>query len=206
METLYRIDAFFTNYINDTLFWVLLFFLLWNGYILLFNRGVPNIRTAPAARKTIIGLLKQDMAKLKGGKPYRIVDMGSGNGLFSRYIARNIKDAQVMGVEIATKSYLWSLMMKRLFNIENLEYHKSDFFEFDVSEVDAVVMYLSAYEMGRMGEKLDKELKSGAMVISNRFKLGSGWEVEDSVDIGKMDFLQKFLHPFQKNVHLYHKS
>jgi hypothetical protein len=39
---------------NEIMFWVLWFLLLWNAYFLLFNRGVPNIKTSKTIRKKTI--------------------------------------------------------------------------------------------------------------------------------------------------------
>ena len=117
------------------LFCVAAYLLLWNVYILIFNKGVPNIRTAPAIRRRIIDTLKSDMAKkggAKNGAPrYTIYDMGSGNGLLTREIAKAIPDARVIGVEASRQCIEWSDKVKTAQNIPNLEYRRADFFEHD---------------------------------------------------------------------------
>ena len=97
---------------NHFLFWFAIFTLVWNVYFVVFNRGIPNIRTAPAIRKKIIRMLKEDRAK-RGGGNYVIYDIGSGNGLFTREIARAMPDAKVIGIEISPQQYRWAMMMKR---------------------------------------------------------------------------------------------
>lgn len=183
--------------INEILSWTLLFVLLWNGYILLFNKGVPNIRTAPAIRKKVIEILKEDRAA-RGKDGYTIIDMGSGSGRFSRQMARSMPEARITGIEWSRLAYWYTSMCKRLFRLENLDYKRADFFGFDVSRADAIVMYLTIYEMGRMGQKLNRELKEGTLVISNRFRLGDGWEPDEVLHV-------KTLYPHQKQLHIYRK-
>ncbi|HYD18417.1 MAG TPA: class I SAM-dependent methyltransferase [Patescibacteria group bacterium] len=183
---------------KTVLFCVAAFLLLWNVYILIFNKGVPNIRTAPAIRKRLIALLKEDMAA-RGLATYTIYDMGSGNGLLTREIAAAIPTARVIGVEFSKQCIEWSNMMKKRKGLANLEYRQADFFEHDFSDADAVVVYLSVYEKGRVGEKLMKNLRPGTLVTSNRFPLGGGWEAEQKVKTFT-------LYPFQKYFYVYHKA
>ncbi len=185
------------NTFNNILFWLLLYVLLWNGYILLFNRGVPNIRTAPAIRKKIISLLKDDAQK-SGKTPYTIVDLGAGNGKFTRQIARALPQARVVGVETDNIAFRWAAFFKKLSGLNNLEYQKMDFYDFDLSIADAVVLYLTIYDMGRIGEKLNRDLKKGTLVTSNRFQLGDGRTQVESGDV-------RTLYPHQKTLHIYRK-
>ncbi|MDE1153215.1 MAG: class I SAM-dependent methyltransferase [Micavibrio sp.] len=182
-------------YINMAIFWLAVWLLLWNLYIVVFNRGVPNIRTAPAIRKKIIQLLKED-AKRHTAAPYKVIDIGSGNGQFTREIARALPHARVTGIEISRQSYWWSMCIKRLFRLHNLDYKRVDFFTYDVSDVDAVVMFF--YRLHRVAQKLRRELKPGTLVTSNKFKLGDGWVPHDVIDV-------KTLYPFQKKLYVYYK-
>jgi len=183
--------------VNDILRWVCLYVLLWNAYILIFNKGIPNIRTAPAIRKRIISLLKEE-AKSRGGNPFTIVDMGSGNGLFTRQIAQSLPGARVIGLETSKLAFDWSVFFKKLYRLENLEYHRTDFFTYDLSHADAVVMYLTIFQMESMGKKLHQDLKPGALATSNRFPLGDGWMPVESIPV-------RTFYPHQKTFHVYRK-
>jgi len=82
--------------INDALFWILLFVLIWQAYILIFNGGIPNITTAPAIRKAMIQKLKTKQEQQD--TPLIIYDLGCANGVFVRKIAQAIPlTAQVVG-------------------------------------------------------------------------------------------------------------
>lgn len=184
--------------INDILFWILASLLIWHVYILAFNKGVPNIRTATQTKNKIIEVLKEERAR-KGGASYKIVDLGSGNGRMTRDIARAIPDAEVLGIEISLKSYYWSCLMQRFFRIPNLSYIRKDVFDHDLSSMDAVVFYLIYFQMESLGQKLNKDLKPGTLVIANRFKLGDGWVPAKTVEA-------KTLFPFEKEFHVYYKG
>ncbi|MGB0719989.1 MAG: methyltransferase domain-containing protein [Bdellovibrionales bacterium] len=157
--------------LNTILFWLFLWILLWQGYILIFNRGVPNIKTAKAIRKKIIEMVKKDCERRNIDKPV-IYDLGAGNGDFSRDIARCIPNASVIGVEISKLSIAKAKLFTKLAGIKNLTYRRDDIFQTDLSDADAIVFFLSAYEMGRMSEMLKTQnLKPDTMIISNRFAL-----------------------------------
>lgn len=186
-------------FVDNVLRWVFLFFLLWDAYALIVNKGIPNIRTAPAIRKRIIGLLKEHAANHTGPGPFTIVDMGSGNGLFTRDIARALPEAKVIGLEISKTALAWSNALKRLFRLQNIEYISQDFYSYDLGSANAVVMYLTVFQMESMGKKLHDELQPGTLITSNRFKLGDGWEPDDIVSV-------KTLYPHQKIFHVYYKK
>jgi SAM-dependent methyltransferase len=180
---------------NQVLFWLAVFVLGWNAYFMIFNRGIPNIRTAPAIRKKIIEILKEDCNKC--GKPdYTIFDIGSGNGLFTREIAKALPQAKVIGLEISRQQYTWAMMMKRRQDIKNLEYHRVNFYDYDMSPADAVTLFF--LETDRVAKKLRKDLKPGTLVTSNKFPLGDGWKYEELLRV-------KTWYPFQKKLYIYRK-
>jgi hypothetical protein len=172
-------------------FWVW----LWNGYIFLFNRGVPNIRTAPAIRKRIIGLLKEDMAR-KNGVSYWIVDLGSGNGLLTREIARALPEACIYGFEISFLAFHWSEYFRKASGLKNLTYVHGDFLKHDIGKADAVIVFLTVYDMMQVGEKLKRELKDDTLVTSNKFAL-TGWAPAKIMDVKTLYLHQKELYVYR---------
>lgn len=179
---------------------ILLLLLIWNAYILVFNKGVPNIRTAPAIRRKIIEQLKEHFrSSPQKNKPYKIVDMGSGNGSFAREIAREFPDAEVIGLEWSRLALAQSRLFQKILGPSNIKFKRQDFYKYDLSDTDAVVMYLTIYDMARMGKKLKEELKSGAFVSCNRFRLKEGWQPKKIFEIDT-------LYPHQKQLHIYKKA
>lgn len=186
-------------FVDNVLRWIFLFVLLWDAYALIFNKGIPNIRTAPAIRKRIIALLKAEYARHSGPESFTIIDMGSGNGLFTRDIARALPEARIIGLEISKTALLWANGFKKLYRLKNIDYVSQDFFSYHLGHADAVVMYLTIFQMESMGKKLHEELKPGTFVTSNRFKLGDGWEPDDIISV-------KTLYPHQKTFHVYRQK
>lgn len=183
--------------LNAVLFWLCLWVLFLNAYFLLFNRGIPNIRTAPAIRRRMVELLREDCRR-RSLDPYTIIDLGSGNGSLTRYIAKHMPEARVIGIEISSLAILRSNIMKRLGKTENLSYEKSDFFASDLSRADAVVFYLLGSIMGKIRNKLDQDLKDGTLVLSNRFEIGGSWIPEAQAEIPSLYFHQKKLFVYKK--------
>jgi SAM-dependent methyltransferase len=186
----------FIEHLNHVLFWACAILLAWNVYMLVFNKGVPNIRTAPGVRKKIIEVLQQD-AKAKGKHSYTIIDLGSGNGLLTREIAKALPEAKVIGLEVSASALKWSEKLRDRAGLKNLEYKKADFFEYDMSKADAVVMFLNIYMMDKIGKKLHQNTRKGTLITSNRFPLGDGWKPAEVLEA-------KTLYPFQKKLHVYY--
>lgn len=190
--------AAFVSILYPASFWLLVFLIVLQIYILVFNKGVPNIRTAPAIRKKVIEILKRDFAARRK-KNYTIIDLGSGNGLFTREIARALPGARVIGIETSPQQFTWATKLKRRCRLANLHYEKADFLARDLADADAVVMYLVSYLMEKVGCKLHKDLKKDALIVSNRFRLGDGWKPQKTIKVST-------LYPHQKKVHVYRKK
>jgi hypothetical protein len=183
--------------VNKILFWFAASLLILQAYVIAFHGDVPNIRTAPAIRKKIIRLLKEDFEARKGNS-YTIIDLGSGNGLFTREIAQAIPQAKVIGIEMAKQSVLWSNMLKRWAKLDNITYKRMNFLSYDFSEADAIVMYLIPPLMGMLGKKLHEEARSGTLITSNKFRLGNGWVPEETMRIKTLYFHQGELHIYRQ--------
>lgn len=183
--------------ISRLLFWPALLMILVDAYFVLFHKGVPNIRTAPAIRRYIIKRLKADYAA-RATSLYTIIDVGSGNGLFTREIARALPEARVIGFEIAPQSVAWANWMKKGKGLDNLSYHLADFNDYNFAETNAVVTFMIPSVLSKLGIKLQAELKPGALAISNKFKLGGTWAPAEKQRV-------KTLYLHQGDVYVYRK-
>jgi trans-aconitate methyltransferase len=159
------------------------------------HRGIPNMRTAPAIRRKIIEILKADKAA-RGLDTYTIVDLGSGNGLLTREIARALPDARVVGIEIAANSVWWANLMKTRSGLKNLEYRRMSFHDFDFAEADAVVAFLYQAALGPLGKKMLAEARPGMLFAANRWTLTNGW-VPESMRVPTLYLNQRSLHIYR---------
>lgn len=176
--------------LNDILFWVCAFVLCWQAYILLFNRGIPNIRTAPAIRKEMIRILKEAGAR-------RVYDLGSGGGALSRAIAMALPEARVTGLEISNTACRGAGRKAKRQGLSNLDYVQADFLKYDLSGADAIVMFLIDTMMPPLREKLRKELKPGAIILSNKFPLGGDWVPQEVIAVKTYYLNQKMLYLYR---------
>ncbi|MDD3287776.1 MAG: class I SAM-dependent methyltransferase [Alphaproteobacteria bacterium] len=164
-----------------------------------FKTGVPTFPTmpaVPAVRRRMIEILKNDMETRKI-KSHSIIDLGSGSGQLLWHIAKAMPKVRVVGVELSYIPWLRSVMRQRLFGPANLRYERLDFWPYDVSGFDAVITYLPGKIMERVGEKLNKELKPGTMVIANGFPLQAGWQPYETMTVRV---------PFKMKMFVYAKS
>lgn len=175
--------GFFAWSIAWPLTWVSIPVLLCSGYALYrlvfeltYNRSQhsPTIATCFVARRKTAKILERESA-LCNSEPYNVVDLGSGRGELARCIAKKIPTATVTGVELARFPYLQSVLFQRLFGPKNLSFKRSDFWSFDCSDMNAVVLYLGPITTQRIGEKLYQELRSGSIVISQTYPLLGKW-------------------------------
>ena len=175
-------------------------FLCW-GYIffrfifeLTVNRlNVPTITTCFVARQKMAKILEHEAAQCHK-ETYNVVDLGSGRGELARCIAKKIPKASVIGIEMAAAPYMLSTLIQRLFGPKNVIFKRLDFWHFDCSDIDAVVLYLGPITTQQMGEKLHQELKRGSTVISNTYPLLGKWKALDT---------QNFHAPFKETFYVY---
>ena len=131
--------------------------------------GVPTVTSWPSVRKKMIELLRDESAARQ--KPLAILDLGSGTGKLDLEIGRALPDAHVTGVEISIAPYVLSHLRRLLWRVRNVTFRRLDFWGHDISGYDAVVIYMTAKIRDRMAEKLQRELKPGALILINETHL-----------------------------------
>jgi hypothetical protein len=106
-------------------------------------------------------------AKLKAGET--VFDLGCGK---ANLLTIAVKDFKVKGVgyEISLWPYFWA-RLRNWFYHTNLRLEFKNFLKVDLASADVVFCYLFPYVMGDLELKFERELKSGARVISYAFKL-----------------------------------
>lgn len=168
--------------------------LTWNRY------KVPTVATGFTARRLMARALREaerETVDARNGRPFKIVDMGSGRGELTRFLARALPNSLVEGVEIAPLPHAQAVWMQRHFGPANLSYRCADFDSYDCVDADAVVMYLSGALTLHVGEKLARALRPGATVIAHTFPLGPAWPDGQEVI---------FHTPFKERIFIYRKK
>lgn len=99
--------------------------------------------------------------------PLRVLDVGSGTGRFVRHFARMRPETQVDGVEAAPGPAWLARWQTR--KQANARLMRGDFFALDWSAYDVVYAFLSPAPMQEVWDKARREMRAGAVLISNSF-------------------------------------
>ena len=162
---------------------------LLNGLLLLAIASVVyygirlGITPMPSSRKavaTIIDLIPDETC----GK---IVDLGSGWGTLAYPIAKRFPDASVIGCELSPIPWIYSRVKGVFVRRPNLTLRRQSVFDVDLTDVEVVVVYLHPAAMRKLRAKFERELRPGAIVLSNTFEVPT-WEATQTHHLGKSRF------------------
>ncbi|MEK7161484.1 MAG: class I SAM-dependent methyltransferase [Patescibacteria group bacterium] len=111
--------------------------------------------------KQVVGIIKQ--RHLESGNFY---DLGSARGNFASQIAGVFPNLRVTGIDNNSLRLLVSKI--RTMFLKNINFQKENIFKTNVSSADVIYIYLPKELMPELQAKLQKELKPGSMVITNK--------------------------------------
>jgi SAM-dependent methyltransferase len=130
-------------------------------FIITFISGAPFVPSTNTAARAMI-----DLADLKKGMI--VYDLGSGDG---RLVALAVqKGARAIGLEINPILVLYSKFRSFLSPARNLAtIRMQSFWKTNLKDADVVFVYLLPLHMNRLEKVLKKQLKPGALIVSNSF-------------------------------------
>jgi SAM-dependent methyltransferase len=100
-----------------------------------------------------------------------VYDLGSGDGRIVILAAQKY-GARGVGIEIDGRLVDTARRTAREGGVaERVQFVEGDLFDADLSQADVVTLYLSASINARLEEKLRRELKTGARVVSHQFPI-----------------------------------
>lgn len=142
--------------IFNLFFLFLLFFLM-----LSFVTGAPFV---PTPKRICLKMI--EYANLKKGS--KVCDLGSGDGRLL-FLAAG-QEATAYGYEINPYLVFWTHFMN-LFNPRRKQIHAAwkSFWSVNLSQFDVIFVYLIPWHMHHLEQKILKEAKPGAVVISHSF-------------------------------------
>jgi len=107
-----------------------------------------------------------------------VVDLGCGDGRIVIAAARTFA-ARGIGIEIDPARVLWAKTAVLLSGVrKNVRILRNDIYKADLHDADVVVLFLSPDANYRLQDKLLRELKPGARIVSYYHPM-SGWEPEE---------------------------
>lgn len=154
---------------------VVSFFCVVAGFFIIhgFFSDAPFVPSSRRKRRAML-----DCADIRTGET--VIDAGSGDG--SLLIASAGRGARAIGIEsnpfLVLYSRIRALSSARCNNITII---RGNLFSHSFREADVLFLYLFPQTLEKLKEKLEKELRPGARVISNTFPI-TGWTPEKEHD------------------------
>lgn len=128
-----------------------------------FRSQVPFFPSRPMVWKKVAELVSQQQKT-------RMVEIGSGLGDLSMYIAKNRKNSQVEGVEIAPLPWLVSTL-RTWVTRSSARFKLGDYRALDFAQYDLVFAYLSPAAMSDLWKKAQQEMRVGSLLVSYEFEI-----------------------------------
>ncbi len=153
--------------------------------------GLSGAPWVPVKKRDIERINK--LANLKPGQKF--IELGSGDGRVSHYIAENNPEVEIVGVEISWPVFLMS-KVRTLFNpLNNYKLILGDAYKQNIKDADVIFFYFLPRTMeSRLKKKLLQEMKPGAKAISYVFGF-KRWPGKHIVD-------KSSAHPYPIHIYL----
>lgn len=158
---IYQMDIFFFIFLSIVLIVLLmiLFFMAWGWWSF-----APWV---PANKKDYQRIFK--LANLKQDEIF--YDLGCGTGRLAIYANENFQ-AKTFGLEVAWPLYLICKVRQLFSSSKNITFKFKNLYKEDLSQADVIYFFgISETVNSRLKQKLEKELKKGARVISYVFQI-----------------------------------
>ncbi|OGY41461.1 MAG: hypothetical protein A2Y82_00960 [Candidatus Buchananbacteria bacterium RBG_13_36_9] len=126
-----------------------------------------------------------------------VYELGCGEAKFLRELSKK-KNIKAVGYEYFLIPYLMANILN-FFSGQKIKIHYRDFFKANLQDADYVFCFLICDEMDRLEKKLQQELKSEAIVISNTFSF-KNWQLQKiiMVDEKRGKSLNNKIYIYQK--------
>jgi len=128
-----------------------------------FRTQVPFFPSRPIVWQQVAKIIPQN-------SPVRLIDIGSGLGDMSMYMAKIRPDCQIEGIEIAPLPWMISYIRAK-FRRSYATFKFGDYQALDFANYDVIFAYLSPAAMRMLWDKASREMRSGSLLISLEFEI-----------------------------------
>ncbi|MBI4262731.1 hypothetical protein HY624_04380 [Candidatus Uhrbacteria bacterium] len=141
---------------------VVVFQLLWMMFLIHSAlRGTDILTTPRRSIPMIIDLLQQHSADTT-----MIYDIGCGKGGVTRALKRAFPDAGVVGID-DDRIQIFAARIQSFFFRQSITFTRTDVFAHSLANATCIFAYIPLAIMQEIGPKLHRELKPGAIVVTN---------------------------------------
>lgn len=124
--------------------------------LFLVTGNTPTITTPSKSIKKIV-----DNLDLEKGET--LVDFGCGFGGFLQKVSKRFPETHFVGLENSLLAFLVS-KVRFVFSAKNVDVKFMSFFDYDLSNIDHIYLWIFVKDLDKLKEKFEKELKRGARV------------------------------------------
>jgi len=146
---------------------------------------VPLFLSSKEVAEVVTIFLEQEKAKT-------FADLGAGVGSVAIPIAKSLSNLKVDAWERAPLPFLMSWWRGK--NLENYKALRENFFNASFGNYDVIFAFLSPAVMPEVSEKIQREMKSGALFISSSFP-APNWQPESILHLS--DFRKTVLYCYR---------
>ncbi len=125
---------------------------------LIYGHDLPTSRRAAKALVVAVKQYKPDAKNF--------YDLGCAHGDLCLRLKKDLPDVAIWGIDKSPVRIFFAKLKARILR-RKANFKKQDIFQTDLSNADVVYTYLWYDRMSPLEEKLQKELKPGALVITN---------------------------------------
>lgn len=133
-----------------------------------------DLPTSRKAKKALAGIISKH--KTTGGKIY---DLGSSRGSVVSFVQKKFPGLEVYGIEYNRVRYSFARIKSALL-FSRARFLKKDYLTVDLRQADIIYVYIKQDFMAPIAEKLKRELKPGAIVITNTTHLPN-WKEDETI-------------------------
>ena len=133
-----------------------------------FSTRVPLYLSGRKVRAALLALLP-DPIPVPDDQRLRFIDLGCGFGGVVLSLARARPDGDFLGVELAPLPALIGWCRGRLSGFPNARLRRESLWNVDIRDADVVYVFLSPVPMPALWDKARREMKEGALLVSNSF-------------------------------------
>ncbi len=122
----------------------------------------------PTVKKDLKRILK--VINLKPGQTF--CELGAGNGRVSFFIGKKFPKSKIIALELALPLFIIGKIREFFYSGNNVTFKLKNLFKQNLSDVDVVYVFgLPSKLNTKLKEKFEKDLKSGAKVVSYVFEV-----------------------------------